>query len=74
MATTMEKTDRVSEHWTIWQPLGGFKRAMGLISIIILIASGAGYLPLSESLEAMFTSLAGVAMAGNTAVHLATKK
>jgi len=54
---------------TIWTPLGGFKRGMGLISLIMLILAGAGAVPISETLQTMFTSLALGAVGGNVLQH-----
>lgn len=61
--------EETKEPKTIWTPFGGFKRGLGLISLVVLVASGAGVLPLTEALQQMFTTLALGAVGGNVIGH-----
>lgn len=57
------------QEWTIWTPLGGFKRAMGLLAYIPLLGSFAGVLTVSPEVQAYLMGIMGVALGGNVLGH-----
>jgi hypothetical protein len=63
---TPEKKER-----DIWSPLGGFKRGMGFLSFIVLVAAYFLQLPNTTELQALLTAVIAASIGGNV---LAGKK